>query len=86
MSLALVTGGGGFLGRYIVEKLLARGLTVRVLSRGRYPELEHLGCECIQGDLCYRESVHRSVSRCRHRLPCRSTRGSMGQAKGLLLG
>ena len=51
MTLALVTGGGGFLGRYIVEKLRESDTAVRVLSRRRYPELERLGCECIQGDI-----------------------------------
>lgn len=48
---ALVTGGGGFLGRAIVEQLVARGERVRVLARGRYPELEPLGVACIRGDL-----------------------------------
>jgi 2-alkyl-3-oxoalkanoate reductase len=48
---ALVTGGGGFLGRYIVELLVARGDAVRVFSRGRYPALDALGVETLQGDL-----------------------------------
>ncbi len=47
----LVTGGGGFLGRYIVEQLRARGDEVRILSRGRYAELEEIGVESIQGDV-----------------------------------
>lgn len=48
---ALVTGGGGFLGRYIVEQLVARGESVRVFSRQRYPELDALGVESHMGDL-----------------------------------
>jgi nucleoside-diphosphate-sugar epimerase len=48
---ALVTGGGGFLGRAIVEMLLGRGDSVRVLSRQRYPEIEALGAEGLQGDI-----------------------------------
>ena len=48
---ALVTGGGGFLGLYIVEQLVARGDQVRNVSRSRYPELDALGVESIQGDL-----------------------------------
>lgn len=48
---ALVTGGGGFLGRYIVEQLVARGDSVRVFSRQRYRELESLGVESLTGDL-----------------------------------
>lgn len=46
---ALVTGAGGFLGRYIVEQLVARGDRVRALSRQRYPVLEALGVESVQG-------------------------------------
>lgn len=49
--LALVTGGGGFLGRHIVAQLLARGDRVRSLARGHYPELERQGVECVRGDL-----------------------------------
>ncbi|MGF1526337.1 MAG: NAD-dependent epimerase/dehydratase family protein [Candidatus Competibacterales bacterium] len=47
----LVTGGGGFLGRYIVEQLLARGDGVTVYARGAYPELEALGVTVVRGDL-----------------------------------
>lgn len=48
---ALVTGGGGFLGRYIVEQLRARGDRVRSYSRQRYPELDALGVEQVCGNL-----------------------------------
>jgi nucleoside-diphosphate-sugar epimerase len=48
---ALVTGAGGFLGRYIAEQLVARGDEVRSVSRGTYPELDALGVESIAGDL-----------------------------------
>ncbi len=48
---ALVTGGGGFLGLYIVEQLRAAGHTVRVFSRGHYPALTALNVELQQGDL-----------------------------------
>ncbi len=47
----LVTGGGGFLGRYIVEQLVAQGDTVRNFSRQDYPALKKIGVETIQGDL-----------------------------------
>lgn len=49
--IALVTGGNGFVGRYIVEMLLARGERVRVVGRGDYPELRDLGAECVRADL-----------------------------------
>jgi nucleoside-diphosphate-sugar epimerase len=48
---ALVTGGGGFLGRYIVEQLIDRGDSVRIFARGSYPELVEIGAELIRGDL-----------------------------------
>jgi len=48
---ALVTGAGGFLGLYIVEKLLARGDSVRAIARQRYPELDRADVQAVQGDL-----------------------------------
>jgi nucleoside-diphosphate-sugar epimerase len=54
---ALVTGGGGFLGRAIVEKLVARGDSVRSLARGDYPELRALGVESVRGDIEDAETV-----------------------------
>lgn len=48
---ALVTGGGGFLGLYIVEQLLQKGYAVRVLCRGQYSILDSLGVRVIQGDV-----------------------------------
>ena len=51
MMHAMVTGGGGFLGRYIVELLLARGDRVRSFGRGAYPELAALGVEVVRGDI-----------------------------------
>lgn len=48
---ALVTGGGGFLGKAIVRQLLHRGDDVTVLGRNPYPQLEKLGVRTIQGDI-----------------------------------
>ncbi len=53
----LVTGAGGFLGRYLCEQLIARGDQVRGLARGSYPELETLGVEMHQGNLANRLDV-----------------------------
>lgn len=61
---ALVTGGGGFLGRAVVERLLARGLRVRSFARGEYPELTALGVEVVRGDLDDREAVMRACEGC----------------------
>lgn len=48
---ALVTGGGGFLGLYIVEQLVARGDRVRVFCRGTYDRHRELGVEVVRGDI-----------------------------------
>jgi len=57
LTNALVTGGGGFLGSYIVEQLLDRGDQVTVFARGFYPELKKLGSRLIQGDITDREEI-----------------------------
>lgn len=55
---ALVTGGGGFLGLYIVEQLVRSGCDVRVFCRGTYPALGQLGVDVVQGDLRDAQAVH----------------------------
>jgi len=61
---ALVTGGGGFLGRYIVEQLLARGDAVTVFSRGSYPDLGRLGARLIRGELADADAVREACDGC----------------------
>ncbi|MFP6584300.1 MAG: NAD-dependent epimerase/dehydratase family protein [Candidatus Hydrogenedentota bacterium] len=60
----LVTGGGGFLGKALVRKLLSQGHSVRSFSRGDYPELRELGVETISGDLSDYKAVHEAVRDC----------------------
>ena len=57
---ALVTGGAGFLGLYITEQLVARGDTVRVISRHPHPRLGELGVEWQAGDIRDPASVERA--------------------------
>ena len=47
----LITGAGGFLGRYIAEFLIADGHEVNNFSRRPHPELSVLGIPTILGDL-----------------------------------
>lgn len=60
----LVTGGGGFLGKAIVEQLLERGEKVRSFSRGDYPELREMGVETVQGDIADLVAVREAVAGC----------------------
>jgi nucleoside-diphosphate-sugar epimerase len=61
---ALVTGGGGFLGGAIVRRLVARGDSVRSVSRGDYPALSALGVEQVRGDLADPGAASRAVDGC----------------------
>lgn len=58
----LVTGGGGFLGRAVVEQLLAGGHAVTVVGRSEYPEVAALGARTVRADVSDRarltEAVH----------------------------
>ena len=60
----LVTGGGGFLGGFVVRRLLDRGTAVRILSRRPLPELEALGAEVAIGDLTDRAAVIAACGGC----------------------
>ncbi len=50
-SSVLVTGGTGFLGRRLVERLLADGRPVAVLARSPAPDLVHRGVRVIRASL-----------------------------------
>jgi len=60
----LVTGGGGFLGRAIVDRLLARGDAVRVFARSAYPALEAAGVDVVRGDLSDTAAVRAACDGC----------------------
>ncbi len=61
---ALVTGGGGFLGKAIVKLLLERGDEVRSFSRNEHPALSALGVEHCRGELSDAAAVQRAAAGC----------------------
>lgn len=48
---AVVTGGGGFVGRFLIKRLLNEGYHVVSLARGDYPLLKEWGVETVRVDL-----------------------------------
>ncbi len=61
---ALVTGGGGFLGKAIVKLLLERGDEVRSFSRNEHLTLSALGVEHCRGELCDADAVKCAAAGC----------------------
>lgn len=59
----LVTGGGGFLGTWIIKELLKNPTyLVTNFSRNNYSHLEDLGVPTIRGDLTNTEDVEHAIS------------------------
>ncbi len=60
----LVTGGTGFLGRAVVERLVARGDEVRVLARGHRATDLPAGVELHRGDVANLAAVANAAAGC----------------------
>lgn len=60
----LITGGGGFLGKAIVSRLLEEGRDLRILGRSPRPELESLGVEVVTGNLSSPSDCKKAVQGC----------------------
>ena len=77
----LVTGGGGFLGGFIVRQLLDRGDNVRSFSRGFYNDLRKLGVEQCQGPFDDLKAVSEAVAGCNAVIHVGGKVGSWGPMK-----
>jgi UDP-glucose 4-epimerase len=62
MSRVLVTGGAGFIGSHVVDKLLAAGHEPRILDVR--PSPHHSDVETVIGDMCVLEDVVRAAEGC----------------------
>lgn len=62
----LITGGSGFVGRTILDRLVARGRTVRALARSdaSAAELAAAGAEPVRGDLADPASLEGAMAGC----------------------
>lgn len=62
----LITGGSGFVGRAVLERLVARGRTVRALTRSDASAtvLAAAGAEAVRGDLGDQPSLERAMEGC----------------------
>lgn len=61
MEQVLVTGGGGFLGKALVKKLMERDYAVTSFSRHHHKTLAQMGVPQISGDLTDAAAVKRAV-------------------------
>ncbi|MEA2059327.1 MAG: NAD-dependent epimerase/dehydratase family protein [Thermodesulfobacteriota bacterium] len=57
----LVTGGGGFLGQYVVDQLLEQGAQVKSFSRHSYPDFNKKNVGQITGDIADFDAVTRAA-------------------------
>ena len=60
MKRAVVTGGGGFVGKAVVKLLISQGVETAVVGRNNYPELTELGVTVLKGDIRDRDFLVRA--------------------------
>jgi UDP-glucose 4-epimerase len=75
----LVTGGGGFIGSHVVERLVQRDDRVRVLDNFATGNRDNLGhvideIDLVEGDIQSSCSISRRCRRCSHPLTALWTR------------
>lgn len=60
----LVTGGTGFLGEHVVQRLVDAGHTVRVLARSSSPALAAMPVDMVRGDVLAGDALARALDGC----------------------
>jgi nucleoside-diphosphate-sugar epimerase len=59
-----VTGAGGFLGKALCTMMRSADIKVTGFARGSYPELEQMGVNMVQGDICHLEKLKTAMQGC----------------------
>jgi UDP-glucose 4-epimerase len=67
---ALVTGGSGFIGSHVVDRLIAEGYEARVFDQLPWPYDPSDGCEMFVGDLLDPEALRAAAENCDAIIPC----------------
>ncbi len=60
----LVTGGAGFIGSHVVDRLQARGIEPRIFDLVPSPHHDVADVETVLGDLCDRDAVRSALAGC----------------------
>jgi UDP-glucose 4-epimerase len=63
-SVVLVTGGSGFIGSHVVDRLLAAGFRPRILDRVPSPWHDPRSVDTVIGDVGRMEDLHRALRGC----------------------
>src|SRR5690349_4270322 len=64
MGVVLVTGGSGFIGSHVVDRLLAAGMTPRIFDRRPSPWHDHAAVNTVIGDVTRVDDLRRALRGC----------------------